>query len=76
MRPFSGGNSRRSLVGGATCRKTPMVWSNLDKNPMPGHHFEGNPVDEGTTEGLLNSRASSRKTHRFYTQLDKWNVTP
>ena len=21
--------------------------------PMPGHHFEGNPVDEGTTEGLL-----------------------
>ena len=53
MRPFSGRNSRRSLVGGATCRKTPMVRSNLDKNPMPGHHFEGNPVDEGTTEGLL-----------------------
>ena len=40
----------RSLVGGATCRKTPMVRSNLDKNPMPGHHFEGNPVDEGTME--------------------------
>ena len=53
MRPFSGGNSRRSLVGGATCRKTPIVRSTLDKNPMPGHHFEGNPVDEGTTEGLL-----------------------
>ena len=53
MRPFSGGNSRRSLVGGATCRKTPIVRSALDKNPMPGHHFEGNPVDEGTTEGLL-----------------------
>ena len=41
------------LVGGATCRKTPIVRSALDKNPMPGHHFEGNPVDEGTTEGLL-----------------------
>ena len=40
-------------MGGATCQKTPMVRSNLDKNPMPGHHFEGNPVDEGTTEGLL-----------------------
>ena len=53
-----------------------IVRSALDKNPMPGHHFEGNPVDEGTTEGLLNSRASSRKTRRFYTQLDKWNVTP
>ena len=51
MRPFSGGNSRRSLVGGATCQKTPIVRSTLDKNPMPGHHFEGNPVDEGTTRG-------------------------
>ena len=40
-------------MGGATCRKTPIVWSALYKNPMPGHHFEGNPVDEGTTEGLL-----------------------
>ena len=53
MRPFSGGNSRCSLVGGATCLKTPIVRSALHKNPMPGHHFEGNPVDEGTTEGLL-----------------------
>ena len=40
-------------MGGATCQKTPIVRSTLDKNPMPGHHFEGNPVDEGTTEGLL-----------------------
>ena len=23
----------------------------LDKNPMPGHLFYGNPVDEGTTQG-------------------------
>ena len=49
MRPFSRGSSRRSLVGGATCRTTPISLSALDKNPMPGHLFEGNPVGEGTT---------------------------
>ena len=38
-----------SHVGGATCRKTPMSLSTLEKNPMPGHLFEGNPVAEGTT---------------------------
>ena len=37
------------LVGGATCQKTPISWSALDKNLMPRHLFEGNPVDEGTT---------------------------
>ena len=33
------------------CRiwKTPISGSALEKNPMPGHLFEGNPVDEGTT---------------------------
>ena len=36
-------------MGGATCRKTPISRSTLEKNPMPGHLFEGNPVDEGTT---------------------------
>ena len=30
-------------------RKTPIARSALDKNPMPGHPLEGNPVDEGTT---------------------------
>ena len=40
---------RLSEVGGATCQKTPIVRSTLDKNPMPGHLFEGNPVAEGTT---------------------------
>ena len=35
-------------VGGAKCRKTPISWSAIDKIPMPGHLFEGNPVDEGT----------------------------
>ena len=48
MRPVSRRNSRRSLVGCATCRKTPISWSAIDKIPMPGHLFEGNPVDEGT----------------------------
>ena len=33
----------------ATCRKTPIARSALDKNLMPGHPLEGNPVDEGTT---------------------------
>ena len=49
MRPVSRGKSRRSLVGCATCRKTPISCSAIDKIPMPGHLFEGNPVDEGTT---------------------------
>ena len=35
-------------MGGNTCRKTPIPRSALDKNPMPGHLFEGNPVGEGT----------------------------
>ena len=38
-----------SPVGGATCRTTPVSRSTLDKDPMPGHLFEGNPVGEGTT---------------------------
>ena len=48
MRPVSRGNSRCSLVGGATCRTTPISQSALEKNPMPRHLFEGNPVGEGT----------------------------
>ena len=28
-------------MGGATCRTTPISPSALDKNPMPGHLFEG-----------------------------------
>ena len=48
MRPVSRGNSRRSVVGGVTCRNTPISRPTLEKNPMPGHLFEGNPVDEGT----------------------------
>ena len=55
MRPFSRGNSRRGLVGGATFRRSPMSQSTLDKNPMPGHLFECNTVDEvGTQRGTDN----------------------
>ena len=46
MRPVSRGNSRRSLVGGATFQKTPVSRSTLDKNTMPGHLFEHHLVDE------------------------------
>ena len=33
--------------------KTPITRFALDKNPMPGLFFEGNPVDEGQREGAL-----------------------
>ena len=35
-------------MSGATCQKTPISQSDLEKNSMPGHLFESNPVDEGT----------------------------
>ena len=34
-------------MGGATCRKTLISWSALDKNLKAGYLFEGNPVYEG-----------------------------
>ena len=46
MRPFSQRNSKSSLVGGATFRRTPIPGSDLEKNLMPGHFFERHPVDE------------------------------
>ena len=33
-----------SHVGAATCRKTPISWSALDKNPMPGHSVMSNSL--------------------------------
>ena len=48
MRPVSRGYSRHSHVDGDTCRKTPISQSAQDKNSMPGHLFEGNPVGEVT----------------------------
>ena len=53
MKPDSWEISRRGLVGGATCRKTPISQYTLEKNPMTRHLFEDNPVDEGTTKGAL-----------------------
>ena len=41
-------NSRCSLDGGSTCRKTAISRSALDKNPMPRHLFEDS-VDKRTT---------------------------
>ena len=34
-------------MGGATCQKTLISWSALDKNLKAGYLFEGNPVYEG-----------------------------
>ena len=38
-----------SHVGGATCRTPSIPRSAFEKDPRPGHVFEGNPVGEGTT---------------------------
>ena len=35
--------------GGATCRSTSISRSTLEKNPLHGHLFEGNPVGDGKT---------------------------
>ena len=43
--------SRRGLVGGSTFRRTPISRSPLDKNPMPGHLSELQPVNEVNTKG-------------------------
>ena len=49
MRPVSRRNSRRGLVVGATFQRTLVSWSAFDKNPMQGHLFGCNPVNEVTT---------------------------
>ena len=64
-------------MGDATCGKTPISRSALEENPMPGHLFEGNPVDEGTTQrGTDTLVHRPEKTRRFHIQLNKWLVTP
>ena len=50
----SRGNLRHSLDGGATCRKTAISRSALDKNVMPRHLFEDS-VDEGTTRRVTDT---------------------
>ena len=56
----SRGNLTHSLVGGATCQKNTISRSALEKNLMPGHLFEGNPVDEGITR-----RGTDTPVHRL-----------
>src|SRR5574342_645317 len=75
MRPFSRRHSRRGLVGGATFRRTPISRSPLDKNPMPGHLSELQPVNEVHTKGQF-FPASFGKNPRFQIQLDKRPLSP
>ena len=50
----------------ATCRTTPISPSALEMNPIPGHLFEGNPVDEGKTrKGLSPQSEKSRPWSSF-----------
>src|SRR5574337_995142 len=51
MRPVSRRRSRRGLVGGSTFRRTPISRSPLDKNPMPVHLSELQPVNAVNTKG-------------------------
>ena len=46
-------------MGGATCRKTPISRSTLEKDPRPRPLFEGNTVGEGTTR-----RGTATPVHR------------
>src|SRR5574340_621934 len=75
MRPVSRRHSRRGLVGGSTFRRTPISRSPLDKNPMPGHLSELQPVNEVNTKEQF-FRASFGKNPRFQTQLDKRPLSP
>ena len=44
LRPVSRRHSRRGLVAGSTFRRTPISPYALNKNPMPGHLLELQPV--------------------------------
>ena len=67
--------ARRGLVCGSTFRRTPISRSPLDKNPMPGHLSELQPVNAVNTKGQF-FRASFGKNPRFQIQLDKWPLSP
>ena len=74
MRPVSLGNSRCRLVGGATCRKTPISWCTLTKNLMPGHLYESKPVDEctarrGTDTPMHSTEKHADSKHRWTSSL-------
>src|SRR5574340_13245 len=68
-------HSRRGLVGGSTFRRTPISRSPLDKNPMPGHLAELQPVIEVNTKGQF-FRAALGKNPRCQIQLDKRPRSP
>ena len=53
MRPVSRGNLRRSLVCGATCQKTPILWSSLHKNPCPDTSSKATLWMKSQHEGAL-----------------------
>ena len=62
--------------GGVTCRSNSISRSTLEKNPLHGHLFEGNPVGEGTTR-----RGKDTPVHRLETPLgsthsSKWGLRP
>ena len=48
-------------MGGATFPKTPISRSALDKNPMPGHLFECNPVNEVTIRRVMTPQCFHQK---------------
>src|SRR5574337_787459 len=75
MRPVSRRHSRRGLVGGSAFRRTPISRSPLDKNPMPGHLSELQPVNAVNTKGQFFC-ASFGKNPRFQIQLDKRPLSP
>src|SRR5574337_1370131 len=55
------GDTARGLVGGSTFRRTPISRSPLDKNPMPGHLSELQPVNAVNTKGqFFRDRKSTR----------------
>ena len=54
----------------------PDFRSALDKNPMPGHLFEGNPVGEGTTRRGTDTPVHRPETPVGSTQLEEGPETP
>ena len=61
----------------ATFQKTPISVSTLDKNPMPGHLFECNTVDEvktrrGTDILIALTGKTRIKNIRIHTSMRHW----
>ena len=61
---------------GATRRKTPISVSALDKNPMLGHLFEGNPVDEGTKRRVTDTPVHHSVKAAGSTHSSKCGLSP